>query len=216
MTNIKLIEDLGIIKLNPKNKEARRCGLYSCSCGNTFRAISRDVNSGNTKSCGCLKLRKLKENIKHGECRTKLYYVWQEMKKRCLNVKHKQYPDYGGRGIMVCKEWQDSFILFKEWSLDNGYTHGLQIDRINNNLGYSSDNCRFTTPSIQSQNTRLLRKNNTSGYRGVSKKGNSWVSCIHVDRKKVNLGTYNTKLEGAMAYNKYVIRNNLSHPLNIV
>lgn len=69
---------------------------------------------------------------------TKLYRLWESIKARCYNSKRKDYPNYGGRGITVCKEWF-CFDVFKNWALENGYNPGLEIDRINNDGIYCPD-----------------------------------------------------------------------------
>lgn len=61
---------------------------------------------------------------------SKLYRKHHSMLERCYNKKHKSFPDYGGRGITVCDEWKNSFLVFYDWAMDQGYTEGLTIDRI--------------------------------------------------------------------------------------
>lgn len=78
----------------------------------------------------------------------RLRYIWNGMKSRC-RPGHKYYGD---QGISVCDEWLD-FDVFKSWALNNGYDDTLTIDRINNVLGYSPDNCRWVTRSQQQRNT---------------------------------------------------------------
>ena len=85
------------------------------------------------------------------------------MKARCHNPKHDSFPNYGGRGIAVCDEWRESFEAFASWTKRNGYSAGLQIDRINNDKGYSPDNCRFVSVRANHRNkrprTRVIRTN---------------------------------------------------------
>lgn len=95
----------------------------------------------------------------HGKSKTKLYTVWLALKQRCTNVRDKSYPHYGARGITVCDEWLNNFQIFYLWSMLNGYKEGLQIDRIDNDKGYSSDNCRWTTCSKNNQNRRCTKLN---------------------------------------------------------
>ena len=88
---------------------------------------------------------------------TKLYEVWCSMKYRCDNPHNKAYKYYGARGIKVCDEWYE-FSTFREWALNNGYTQGLTIDRINVDMGYTPSNCRWITISEQCKNQRRTIK----------------------------------------------------------
>lgn len=81
-----------------------------------------------------------------------LYAVWGSMKKRCNNPNEKCFKHYGGRGIKVCPEW-NSFKTFL-CDMEHGYKKGLHLDRIDNNKGYSKDNCRWSTPSENCSNRR--------------------------------------------------------------
>lgn len=94
-------------------------------------------------------------NQKHGLYRENknLFNLWQTMKSRCENKNREKYKDYGARGITVCEEWHTASVFVK-WALDNGYKAGLQLDRIDNNAGYSPQNCRWVTPKENSRNRR--------------------------------------------------------------
>ena len=144
----------------------------------------------------------------------RIYKIWSVMKDRCNNPKSKPYSRYGGRGITVCDRWK----VFKNFAEDMypTFKEGLSIDRKDNDLGYSPDNCRWATKSTQTQNTTKIRCNNKSGYRGVSwhKSSNKWTSKINIDNKRINLGYFTDKIEAAKAYDKYVIDNNLEHTRN--
>jgi hypothetical protein len=96
---------------------------------------------------------------KHGESRTRLYAVWKQMKKRCNNPNSDVYRWYGAKGVVVCDEWKESFISFKEWAYENGYDDTASrgectIDRINPFGNYEPDNCRIVPMSVQLKNTR--------------------------------------------------------------
>lgn len=88
----------------------------------------------------------------------RLYNIWGRMKQRCGNLIFPQYKDYGGRGIKVCNEWLE-FIPFRDWSLNNGYADNLEIDRIDNNLGYSPENCQWITHKENTQNRKTTKLN---------------------------------------------------------
>ena len=93
-------------------------------------------------------------NNAHGMSGTKIYTIWVSMKQRCYYKKHKNYNDYGGRGIIVCKEWRNNPMAFINWAMQNGYKEGLTLDRIDYNGNYEPINCRFVTWTEQHNNTR--------------------------------------------------------------
>lgn len=130
-----------------------------CDCGKTFYETRSNLLSGNVKSCGCEKTKRISQmNRTHGEShKTRLYRIWLNMKNRCSNPKYRQYDSYGGRGISVCKEWSEDFTAFRDWALKNGYKDDLTVDRINNDEGYKPENCRWATMKEQCANRRKRR-----------------------------------------------------------
>ena len=208
-----LIEDLGMLYPTEKSKWKKRYGLYKCGfCGTKFKAGTGSIKNKHTKSCGCYNKRRTKESNKiHGLGSTRLYTIWGDIKRRTLNPKHKYYVDYGGRGITICEDWLD-IRNFYDWAMSNGYEEnkGLSIDRIDNNGNYEPSNCRWVTQTIQARNQRI-QKNNTSGYKGVYyyKRSNKYKAQIYIKSKKISLGYFQTAVEGAIAYNNYIIENNL-------
>lgn len=90
----------------------------------------------------------------HGESKTKLYGVWLSMKRRCDLETSKSYNNYGGKGISVCEEWINSYISFRDWSLENGYREGLEIDRIDTYGNYEPSNCRWITRLVNARNKK--------------------------------------------------------------
>ena len=93
-------------------------------------------------------------NYKHGLRHTVIYDTWRHIRRRCNYPNDKAYKNYGGRGITVCAEWQNDPVAFYTWAISNGWQKGLSLDRIDNDKGYSPDNCRWTDRKTQSNNRR--------------------------------------------------------------
>lgn len=152
---------LEVVGFGEKRKSGKRMRMYwncRCDCGNRILSRTDSLTSGNVKSCGCLKEEQdsinLATNHSHKLTDTQAWNTYYSMKSRCNDRNNKSYKNYGGRGIGICREWEDSFVAFAEWAQDNGMKKGLQIDRINNNEGYSPENCRWVTPKENSRNRR--------------------------------------------------------------
>ena len=96
-----------------------------------------------------------KRNYKHGESYARLHNIWGLMKQRILNPNSKNYKYYGGRGITICPEWTNDYIVFRDWALTNGYKEGLQIHRENDG-NYEPDSCKWVTRTENLRHTRKI------------------------------------------------------------
>ena len=136
--------------------------LCKCSCEKqTVKYVNYQcLKRGQSQSCGCLAVELTRQRMTtHGGSHSRLFGIWCDMKVRCNNPNDKCYDRYGGRGIKVCDEWQKDFKSFRDWSYSNGYKDNLKwtecsLDRIDNNKGYSPDNCRWVDSYVQGNNKR--------------------------------------------------------------
>jgi hypothetical protein len=173
MTSAEIRVGMVFGRLTVMSMETAKFWRVRCECGAELVVLGRNLRSGNSKSCGCLNREKLVASRRiHGCQGTRLYLIWQNMKRRCCDPKRSQWKDYGGRGITVCKEWNQSFLGFLDWALANGYQEDLFIDRRDNALGYSPQNCRFVT---RPENCNNKRSNVLATIFGESKTVTEWA-----------------------------------------
>ena len=133
-----------------KNNNNSLLWNFDCDCGNKHVARGADFSIGKQLSCGCYQ----KEvRFSHNMSNTREYGVWRGMKSRCHeSTREHEVSAYQDRGITVCEEWLNSFETFYEDM--GGIPKGFDIDRIDNNKGYSKDNCRLVSRKINLQNKR--------------------------------------------------------------
>lgn len=163
-----------------------------CDCGNTKIVRASHLKSGNVTSCGCIHPRRT-----HGETKTRLYHIWNNMRQRCSNPNIVEYRLYGGRGISVCEEWKNSYEAFRDWALKNGYSSNLSIDRKENDGNYTPDNCRWSTAIEQANNTRKTR---FLTYNGETRSVSEWARTVGIKQSTLSmrLNKYMWSVEDAL------------------
>lgn len=153
---------LTAIRLWGKRKSGALKALFRCDCGNYIVNNISNVRKEKSQSCGhcgtCIDdLGDYLEDSKY----YRLYTGWRLLRYRCNNMMNDHYANYGGRGIKVCDEWDNSYSAFKKWVLDNGYILGLSkkeqsLDRINVDGDYEPNNCRWVNAEVQTRNRRNM------------------------------------------------------------
>jgi hypothetical protein len=125
----------------------------TCDCGVTKNIRSVSLRNGDTQSCGCIRQEQMRaEQTTHGLYGSPTYRSWRAMIIRCTNSKHRQFKDYGGRGITVCSDWLTSFESFL--ASVGIRPEGKTLDRENTNGNYEPSNCKWSTPTEQNTNKR--------------------------------------------------------------
>lgn len=134
----------------------------------------------------------------HGLTGHPLHAVWMAMRRRCDSPNNKYWNDYGGRGIIVCDEWNNLFSNFYNDMIDS-YIPGYFLDRINNDGNYCKENCRFVSVGASNTNKRVHGKNHMP--KGVSLlRGKFWRARIKVEGSEYHIGYFKTEEEGILAY----------------
>lgn len=155
-----------------------------CDCGNESDVQAGGLRNGTTQSCGCIQRDLMKSGVnsrKHGMKKTRIYRIWENIHDRCYRERNPRFPQYGGRGIKMCQEWQgkNGFVTFYEWAINNGYNDKLSIDRINNDKGYYPDNCRWADNKTQANNKSTSKIIEVDG---TSKTVAEWIADLGLTR----------------------------------
>ena len=126
------------------------------------------------------------------------------------------HPLYIEKNIKCCKDW-DSFLNFKEWAESSGFSEDLSLDRVDTLGDYEPSNCRWTNATVQAEN-QWLRKDNSTGYKGVSldKRNMTYKVQIQINKVKVFIGRFKTDIEAALAFDSYVDKIGSNHRKNFV
>lgn len=170
LTNSPPFGRLTVLERVENNKHNRIQWRCLCVCGNSIVVSSRDLKSGNTNSCGCLRRDTMaKIARKHSYAGTRIYNIWAGMHQRCLNPNAQRFQDYGGRGISVAPQWND----FSQFLRDVGQPPSPQhsLDRILNDGNYEPGNVRWALPIVQNNNAR---RNVRITYRGENHTVAQW------------------------------------------
>ena len=144
-----------------------------CDCGNNTIVLGTNLRRGTTQSCGCL--RKIVAT-KHGMRYTAEYRIWKHMRGRCLCPTDASFDRYGERGISICQQWIDSFDSFYS-DMGPRPSPKHSIDRIDNSLGYTPENCRWATSTIQANNRR---SNHLVTYNGKTHTITEWAQIVGI------------------------------------
>lgn len=175
-----------------KRGKPRKYWRCQCECGSIKEIRDDGLNGRHTLSCGCMQRERVSEvnkgrtdGLKYGDSRERIHNIWYLIKSRCEEPSSPNFHNYGGRGIHLCDEWSngiEGYFRFKEWSLNNGYSENLTIDRIDNSGNYSPENCRWVDTYVQGNNKR---NNVFIEYCGKTQTLSQWARNLGVPMKSL-------------------------------
>ena len=169
-----------VVSRAPNGPKSHAFWNCRCECGTERSVCHSSLVAGTSKSCGCLTLEVLHKRATHGHTAgdkpTRAFTTWANIISRCTNHGASNYQYYGGSGITVCDRWRS----FKDFLNDMGEPpEGLSIERINNSLGYSPENCRWATHTEQCNNRRNSR---FISYNGITHTLSEWSRITGINR----------------------------------
>ena len=188
-----VIENLGLV-------EGKNRVIVSCSCGSPNFSVRLDaIRSGQTQSCGCFQKEKaLEACTKHGMTGTSAYGSWQGMKHRCEKETNCRWDRYGGRGISYPEKWKTFEGFWEDMAI--GWYEGADIDRIDFDLDYSKENCRWADRDVGNHNKS--KSKGTSRYKGVyyDKARDKWTARLNRNGVIYLQKRFENEYDAAMAY----------------
>lgn len=184
MSENKKFGNLLIVSTSRRGSDGRLMAFCRCDCGKTITAQNRSVVSGNTSSCGCLRIKKLSvawmKNTTHGKTETPEYSVWASMMTRCTNPKASNFKHYGARGIYVCGRWQKFSNFIRDMGARPSSRH--TIERKNSDGNYEPSNCRWATRKEQANNRR---SNRMITFNGKTQSVSMWADEVGISAETI-------------------------------
>jgi hypothetical protein len=177
-------------RLTVINRHGTQCGSVTwfckCSCGGEKVAAGHNLRSGDTTSCGCVHKEVMSIRLTtHGMKGTRIYSIWESMKKRCRTPSSSSYANYGGRGIDYDARWEFFENFYADMGDPPSTTHTL--DRRENDLGYSKDNCQWATRVEQNLNKR---NNVQIEFNGITKPLTAWARELDINPSTLRTRIY--------------------------
>lgn len=185
--------------------------LCKCSCGSETIVTAGNLQNGHTQSCGCIQRETVGGvNRKHGLSNSRIYKIHAGIITRCYNEKSTRYPQYGGSGIAVCREWQgeggaENFVA---WAMKNGYADNLTIDRIDYMGNYEPSNCRWVDSKTQANNRR---SNRMITYNGETHNVTEWAALLGMNKDTLSGRLNSQGLSVEEAFTKPIRKTNKNY-----